>query len=367
MTVGRSTYCEILLAAAKVGMQKPSGHWCLAVAVCLSLQCAKAGDDLFAQLQLLNPGDHTLHILSPNVLELFLVNSKQPDPERVDSWDWVNDQGIFALPSLSSLKVLVNGETNRITAVGFKRRPLYAPLVPWDLRIGNQLYLQLSNRIPDRASVQAINNGALWPTNMSFAATADPLRFSPAIHVNQEGYLPAYLKKAMIGFYLGDMGELAILTNVFFLVDAQTGATMYQGTLTLRPDAGYNYLPTPYQHVYEADFTTVTTPGQYRVLVPGMGESLPFRIDEGIAMAFARTHALAMFHQRSGFNVGMPFTRFTHAADHTSPASVPTNDSAPFAFTWYTVSNYVMEVNPDNPPQIAPQLTNYSARSEEHT
>src|SRR5205085_2050064 len=153
----------------------------------------------------------------------------------------------------------------------------------------------------------------------------------------------AYAKKAIVGYYLGDLGELAIPTNSFSLVDAQSGATRYQGTLTLRKDVGYNYLPTPYQNVYEADFSSFTTPGQYRIVVPGIGTSLPFRIDEGIGLDFARTYALAMLHQRSGFNVAMPFTRFTHAADHLAPSSVPTNASAPFAFTWYTVSNYVRE------------------------
>src|SRR6516164_9447076 len=45
-----------------------------------------------------------------------------------------------------------------------------------------------------------------------------------------------------------------------------------------------------------------------------------------------------------------------------APASVPTNDSAPFAFTWETVSNYATQLNPDNPTQIAPILTNYPAQ-----
>jgi hypothetical protein len=307
-------------------------------------------------------GDHTLRILSPNVLELFLVNTKQPDPAHVNSWDWVDGQQKFAPPDMSSLKVLVNGKTNIIAAIGFKRRPLYAPLLAWDLRIGNQLYLQLRSSIPDGASVRVLNDGTLWPTNMPFAAVADPLRYNPAIHVNHEGYLPAYPKTAAVGCYLGDRGEMDIPTNKFFLVSAQTGAALYEGTLSLRPDVGYNYTPTPYQNVYEANFSSWTTPGEYRLLVPGLGTSLPFRIDEGIAMAFARTYALGMFHQRSGFDVAMPFTRFTHAPDHIAPASVPTNDSAPFAFTWQTVSNYSGEVNSDNPPQSAPGLTNYSAQ-----
>src|SRR2546430_9266036 len=39
--------------------------------------------------------------------ELTLVNTKQPDPARVDSWDWVTDQGNFVAPDLSRIKVIV--------------------------------------------------------------------------------------------------------------------------------------------------------------------------------------------------------------------------------------------------------------------
>ncbi|EEF61780.1 glycoside hydrolase family 9 protein [Pedosphaera parvula] len=326
------------------------------------LNCASAAIPLPIDIQTPAPGDHALRILSPNLLELFLVNTKQPDPARVNDWDWVNDQQTFVSPDMSSVRVIVNGQTNLVTGVGFKRRPLYAPLLAWDLRIGNQLYLQLSNSIAAGAAVQVINNGTLWPTNMAFRAAADTLRFNPAIHVNQEGYLPSYPKKAAIGYYLGDLGEMTIPANQFSIVNASSGTTVYQGTLTLRPDVGYNYTPTPYRKVYEADFSSLTTPGEYRLAVPGMGASLPFRVDDGIAMAFARTYALGMFHQRGGFAVDMPFTRFTHAADHLAPASVPTNASAPFAFTWQTVSNYCLEVNSDNPPQTAPALTNYSTQ-----
>jgi hypothetical protein len=315
-----------------------------------------------ADIQTPAVGDNALHILSPNLLELFLVNTKQPDPATVDTWNWVNGQQQFVAPNMSSVEVLVNGQADGITGSGFKRRPLYAPLLYWDLRIGNELYLQLANPIPVGASVQVLNDGTLWPTNVAFAAKADPLRFNPAIHVNEEGYLPTYPKKAAVGYFLGDMGEIPIPTNQFLVVSTQNGATVYKGTLTLKPDVGYTYTPTPYQNVYEADFSAWTTPGEYEVVVPGMGASWPFRIDEGIAMNFARTYALGMFEQRSGFDVAMPFTRFTHALDHMAPASVPTNNSAPFVFTWETVSNYTTQLNPDNPPQIAPILTNYTAQ-----
>jgi len=291
-----------------------AGIWLLLLALLPSAAVAAIPSGIETQTPQI--GDHALRILSPNLLELFLVNTKQPEPAHVTPWDWVDAEQNFVAPNASSIKVIVNGQTNILSGIGFKRRPLYAPLLYWDLRIGNELYLRLNSSIPEGASVQVVNNGTLWPTNMAFTAIAESLRYNPAIHVNQEGYLPNYPKKAAVGYFLGSLGEMTIVTNKFFIANSQTGATVYQGTLTLRPDIGYQYTPTPYQSVYEADFTSFTTPGEYLVVVPGMGASLPFRIDEGVAMGFARTYALGMFHQRSGFAVNMPFTRFTHAADH---------------------------------------------------
>ena len=126
----------------------------------------------------------------------------------MDSWDWVNGEGTFTAPDISSVRVLVNGQPDNITGIGFKRRALYAPLSAYDLRIGNQLYLKLASNIPEGALVQVTNNGTVWPITMPFVAVADPLRCSPAIHVNQEGYLPAYPKKAIVGYYLGNLGEM---------------------------------------------------------------------------------------------------------------------------------------------------------------
>src|SRR5205823_9962476 len=185
----------------------------------------------------------------------------------------------------------------------------------------------------------------------------DPLRFNPAIHVNQEGYVPNFAKKAMVGYYIGSMGEMTVpAASGFKLVDVNTGATVYQGPLVQRSDSGWTYTPTPYQKVYEADFTSFNTPGEYRLMVPGMGASLPFLIDNGIGMDFARAYALGLYHQRCGTNTAMPFTRFDHDACHTAAASIPLPASS-YSFTWNTIAGYSGNFNPDNPVQTAPALT----------
>src|SRR5581483_7229338 len=96
----------------------------------LLVQRAAAIDPAAPGLAIPQPGDQVLHVLSPNLLELVRINSKQPDPAHVDSWDWIDASGNFT-PDLSSIRVIVNGQTNSVTAVGFKRRPIYAPQATW--------------------------------------------------------------------------------------------------------------------------------------------------------------------------------------------------------------------------------------------
>ena len=119
-----------------------------------------------------------------------------------------------------------------VQSVGFKRRPAYAPFAIRDLRIENCLYLQLASPIADNQTVEVTNPGnALWPSTMLFTNVANPLRYSPAIHVNQEGYVPNLPKKAMVGYYLGSKGELDVNVSAGFkLVSAATGATSDSGS-----------------------------------------------------------------------------------------------------------------------------------------
>ena len=308
-------------------------------------------------------GDNTLHVLTPNLLELKLINTKQLDPAQVSQWNFVDGGGNFVAPPASAFSVTVNGQPVAVTAVGFKRRPLYAPLTTYDLRIDNSLYLQLATPLADDQQVEVSNpGGSLWSADLKFSTTVDPLRYSPAIHVNQEGYVPSFPKKAMVGYYVGNFGELVIpAASGFKLVEANSGKSVFEGKLVQRPDSGFSYSPAPYQQVYEADFSNFKRPGEYRLEVPGMGASLPFLINNGVAMAFTRAYALGLYHQRCGTETAMPFTRFTHGKCHTAPVAVPSSADA-FPFTWGKIAEYANSSNPNNPPQIAPALTSPSAQ-----
>ena len=140
-----------------------------ALIVPLLVRHANAVIPLASDIQTPQIGDHGLRILTPTVLELSLVNTADSNSGMVDSWNWVDDQQNFVQPDTSSIRVVINGQTNfptvRIWNAVLK---VHAPLLYWDLRIGNDLYLKLSNAVPVGASVQVINNGTLWATNLSF-------------------------------------------------------------------------------------------------------------------------------------------------------------------------------------------------------
>lgn len=290
-------------------------------------------------------GDCTLRILSPSLLEFTRITASAEGP-----------------PEVPDFQVTSGGRTLEIVAVGRKRRVAYAPLATSDLRISTEFYIRLALPVDlrDASETVAVRDPAGTPGSRPVTAMAafDPHRYSPAIHVNQEGYAPSLPKKAMIGYYLGDMGEMEIpASSGFALIDARTGETVYTGSLAPRRDIGYRTVPAPYQKVLEADFGDFEKPGEYRLLVPGLGTSLSFLIDDGIAMGFARTYALGLYGQRCGTSNDLPYTRFTHGACHTALAQIPDASDPQFAFTWATIAGYSSTPSADNPPQLAPALT----------
>ena len=176
-------------------------------------------------------GAHQLRILSPNLLELTLITTEKADA-GVTLWNFIGSSSSATLPNANEFSVTVDGKSVAVKSVGFKRRVLYAPLKQRDLRIGNYLYLQLATPIAENQSVTVLNaDKKLWPAETHFAAKMDPLRWSPAIHVNEVGYIPTLSKKAMVGFYLGSLGEMDIgnapsPTN-FKLIDAASGKEVF--------------------------------------------------------------------------------------------------------------------------------------------
>ena len=314
---------------------------------------AVASENAIARLP--EVGDHQLRVLSPTMLELNRFTSKQPDPAAPTDWNFITN-GAFSAPATSQFAVTVNGNAVAVKTVGFRRRVGYAALNERDLRIDNALFLELSSTVPEGATVEVKDpSGALWPATFSFKSAAGATRFNPAIHVNQEGYVPSFAKKAMIGYYLGSLGEMDVAATAGFkLINAATGATVHTGPLVSRRETGYVYSPQPYQKVLEADFTGFTTPGEYQLVVPGYGASLPFLINDGIAMNFTRTYAQGLYHQRCGTDCKLPFTRHVHGTCHTAAAEIPSPGSS-YSFTYTTIAARNGDAKSD-PRHTAPRI-----------
>lgn len=321
-------------------------------------------------------GSYQLRVLSSTVIELTLITTKPPDPAPARQWNFVDSSGRTQLPDKKEFEVFAGTGPLAVKSVGFKRRVLYAPFKQRDLRIANYLYLELARAIPDTAKVDVKNpNHKLWPAEMDFSIKNEPHRWSPVIHVNQTGYLAGQPKTAMIGYYMGSLGEMKLAapdTNstesaqnqgepgaaaaqrerVFLLLDNSSAKEVYRGNLVWRRDKGFPF--SCYQEVLQADFTDYKTPGQYRLFVPGLGVSFPFFIDDAVAGAFARTYALGIYHQRCGTDNALPFTRFVHGPCHTKPAEVP-DTSRKFESANDSLKKESANFK-DNPRHTAPQL-----------
>ncbi len=302
-----------------------------------------------------------LHVLAPTWLEMEWTLVREPAPPTGSyPWNLTTPAASVVVPARDDFAVTIAGRPAQVRTVGFKRRALFAPLDHRELRTGAWLYLELDHAVPPGAEVTVANsNRGVWSSGHPVRVRADPLRSSAAIHVNQEGYVPAWPKRALVGFYLGSAGELPVPAREFEIVSA-AGQVAYRGKLLPRPDEGYAYSPLPYQQVFQADFSELRTPGRYRLVVAGLGASLPFQIDEGLAMNVARTYALGIYHQRCGGPNELPFTRFVHAACHTAPAQVPVPE-ADFPFTWKTLARVSAEGEKVAGP-AAPLLANESAQ-----
>ena len=313
-------------------------------------------------------GEHSLRVLTPRLLEMHLVNTQQLPTEEMPTspttWDFLNFDGRQEMtPTTSSFEVDVDGSSFPVVGIGFRRKPLYAPLNKYDLRIGNSIFLLLGESVSDGAKIRVRDrpeDDVDCLTGLSFATEVDANRISPAIHVSQVGFEPMYetgfpgLKQGFVSLYLGDLGVTRVdeathewvvdvlgnasagafsdstatlgidVGNGFELIDASDGRVVITGEFSERSDERW----VNYRSVLEADFSEVIDPGWYRLRVPGLGASLPFGIYEGVASTLARTLALGVYHQRSAQDHALPYTRFIDGPGHQAPAFVPFDDVA---------------------------------------
>jgi endoglucanase len=140
---------------------------------------------------------------------------------------------------------------------------------------------------------------------------------SEMVHVNQHGYRPSSrMKFGYLAHWAGDFGPIDLdflQGNAFYLVNMADNTVAYEGTVTARrrglgdgeqdfgtPD-GWGTTNNVYgSDVWEVDFSAFTTPGEYRLVVEGVGCSYPFSLDENAYREAYYYTARGLYYQRAG-------------------------------------------------------------------
>lgn len=208
-------------------------------------------------------------------------------------------------------------------------RTLTALVQEYPLR--HEFFLQLNKPLqPGTRYHLLIGQQSQLPDRIPFTFDDTRLR-SEAIHVNLHGYAPGDPKEAYLSAWLGDGGSHSYGDlPAFRIVDHATGETVYTSRATLRSRgtaAEYMLNGTDYNHnltdILVMDFSSFNQTGNYRIIIDGIGTSFPFRISTDIWEESARLLMKGFLHQRSGIELGPPWTEYQrprnmHPADNTT-------------------------------------------------
>ncbi len=140
---------------------------------------------------------------------------------------------------------------------------------------------------------------------------------SEAVHVSQLGFRPDDpVKVGYLSTWMGNGGGLDYTDGLGFqVVSERTNAPVYRGrSLLIRPQRqtedprGNDYTLT---EVHQLNFSNFSEPGDYRLCVDGVGCSFSFEISTDVWDQAFFISARGFYHQRSGIEIGPPFTQFT--------------------------------------------------------
>ena len=129
----------------------------------------------------------------------------------------------------------------------------------------------------------------------------------PPIRINQIGFLPSAPKSAVV------VSETA---SRFAIVDAR-GDTVLRGALS----APKRWALSGEEHVRRADFSRLTTPGRYRLVVPGAGTPVEFEVGGARLRELAEATLKGFYYQRTAIPLDAKHAgRWARAAGHPDTA-----------------------------------------------
>lgn len=200
---------------------------------------------------------------------------------------------------------------------------------PKDVAQSNQIikehfvYLQLASALKP-GKTYTVSTGTLAKNLNEYTFVFDAKRLqSEAIHSSQAGYVTNGPKFAYVSAWMGDMGplDLAGYTGApFRVIRTSDSTTAYSGTLVKRrdletastsdgPDVGEKTYANA--DVWECDFSTLTAPGEYLVVIDRMGCSTPFRSGNDVYREVFYHACRALYHNRTGIELTRHYTEWT--------------------------------------------------------
>lgn len=171
---------------------------------------------------------------------------------------------------------------------------------------------------------------------LSFTATGQFL--SEKIALNQEGFYPDAQKIAVV--------TTDVKTDVFYITSSNLRDTVYTGQLGLQKQSLFSATTTRI-----ADFTSLKKVGSFVILIPGLGHSFPFVIDNSVHRRTAVASIKGFYFQRVSSaldekyagrwhrSVGHPDdVVYIHPSAASSPRPAGTIVSSPGG--WYDAGDY---------------------------
>lgn len=133
-----------------------------------------------------------------------------------------------------------------------------------------------------------------------------------SIKANQVGYHPRAARRyAFYAPWLGDLGGSTTSPSDYQVVKAGSGEPALTGRPEPLGDSVVSGGP-----VWRLDLSGLSEPGEYRIVIPGVGSSPSFRFGEDAAHHAFYVHLKGLYHQRCGTALVEPFTRWTRPACH---------------------------------------------------
>ena len=162
---------------------------------------------------------------------------------------------------------------------------------------------------------------------------------NPDLHVNQIGYLPSLPKVAVLRSTGGADSAFSVITE-------PGGTVVFEGFGTKK-----QYWYPADDSVRRYDFSSLTTPGTYRVQIPGKGVSYPFQISQSVFTPIAKGTIKAYYYQRASTALLATHAGvYARAAGHldnavlvhnmAATASRPANSTISSPKGWYDAGDY---------------------------